>query len=112
MLRNIPVIEDAVDGNGFLDVMHGHDGVIRTVQHDGVIRTVQIVLWSEGRAYPSLAFETYRLWFGAERSIVRMRSEGMIESIGFQARNGESVQLPTGLHGEVRPYFTERAASR
>ena len=103
MLRNIPVIEDAVDGNGFLDVMHGHDGVIRTVQ---------IVLWSEGRAYPSLAFETYRLWFGAERSIVRMRSEGMIESIEFQARNGESVQLPTGLHGEVRPYFTERAASR
>ena len=103
MLRNIPVIEDAVDGNGFLDVMHGHDGVIRTVQ---------TVLWSEGRAYPSLALEPYRLWLGAERSIVRMRSEGMIESIGFRARNGESVQLPTGLHGEVRPYFTERAASR
>ena len=52
MLRNIPVIEDAVDGNGFLDVMHGLDGGIRTVQ---------IVLWSEGRAYPSLALETYRL---------------------------------------------------
>lgn len=103
IIRNIPVIEEAVEGNGLTNIRPGRDGVIRSVQ---------TVFWSGDRAYPSLSLEAYRLWLGSATSIVLTYSNGRIYGIGFRDQNGNSVSLKTDKFGAVRPYFTHRNQDR
>ena len=95
-VANLPGLEDAAAGNGFLN---------QSVDWDHVVRRVPLVLRLGDKPYPSLAAETLRLAFGARSYLGRAAGANNERSFGEKTgltaiRIGE-LAIPTDPAGRV-----------
>jgi adenylate cyclase len=95
-IPNLPVLEDAAAGNGFLN---------QYVDWDNVVRRVPLVLKLGDKAYPSLAAEALRLALGAGSYIGRAaganNETSFGENTGLTAIRIGQLTVPTDAAGRV-----------
>ncbi len=92
IIRNIPEIEAAGSGHGFVSLLPEADGIVR--------RVPTIYSYHEG-VYPGLAMEVLRLAFQTRALVVAMDQAGVSE-----VRVAKGITIPTDGHGRVWPYFS------
>jgi len=95
-IPNLPVLEDAVAGNGFLN---------QYIDWDNVVRRAPLVLKLGDKAYPSLAAEALRLALGAGSYIGRAaganNEASFGENTGLTAIRVGQLTVPTDAAGRV-----------
>lgn len=96
-LANIPELEGAVAGSGYVN---------DTRDRDGVMRSMPLVLAVAGAAAPSLAVEILRVAAGEPHYRVRSTASGVL---GVQI--GDSF-VPTDADGRLRIYFSPALGAR
>lgn len=104
---NLPILEQASEGNGFFN---------NIPDNDGIIRSVPLLLGGNGEVYFSLAMESLRIAQRAGSYIVKMAGASDEESFGINAgithiRNGE-FEVPTDPHGQMLLYYTPMRKDR
>jgi adenylate cyclase len=96
VVPNLPVLEAAAAGNGFLN---------QTLDWDNVVRRVALVMSLNGKPYPSLAAEALRLAFGASTYIGRAAGangeSNFGQDTGLTAIRIGPVTVPTDAAGRV-----------
>ncbi len=96
-LTNLPVVEKAARGRGYLNDLR---------DADGVVRRVPLVFVVEGQPVPSLALELFRVASGEEWFTLLGGPRGLIgAALG-------SVFIPTDLEGRVRLYYSDEDPRR
>ena len=93
ILTNIPTIQQAAYSSGFLN---------NIPDSDGIIRSVPLFIKYDDSLYSSLAFEMYRLIFGAEKAQVIYSKNG-VENITIEDKN-----IPSDRFGRL--YINFRGA--
>jgi len=96
-LTNVPEIEVAASGRGYLN---------ESRETDGVVRSMPLVIAVNGEAAPSFALELLRVATGQPQYTVQSNREGIK---GVQI--GTSF-IPTDLHGRIRLHFSPAYAAR
>lgn len=104
---NLPMYEEAAEGNGFFN---------NTPDADGIVRRVPLALASGDEVYFSLAMEALRVAQGASSYIIKMAGASGEESYGeasgiTQIRNGK-FEIPTDANGNFLVHYTEHHQER
>jgi hypothetical protein len=106
-IPNLPILEDAAAGNGFLN---------QYVDWDNVVRRVPLVLKLGDKAYPSLAAEALRLALGAGSYIGRAaganNETSFGENTGLTAIRIGQLTVPTDAAGRVWLHYAPPQRSR
>jgi adenylate cyclase len=92
LIRNVPVIEAAGAGHGFISMLP---------EPDGIVRRVPMVLAHEGELYPSLSAEILRLAVGRPTLVADVDKGGLT---GLNITR--DLRIPTDGQGRVWPYFS------
>lgn len=98
---NMPMFEEAAEGNGFFN---------NTPDPDGIVRRVPLALEMNDNIYFSLAMEALRVAQGASSYIIKMAGASGEESYGAesgitQIRNGK-FEIPTDANGNFLVHYT------
>jgi len=100
---NLPVLEAAAAGDGFLN---------QYPDRDHVVRRVPLILTLNGKPYPSLAAEALRLAFGATTYIGKAAGgngeDNFGEATGLTAIRIGPVTIPTDAAGRVWVHYAAR----
>ncbi|MBI4370895.1 MAG: CHASE2 domain-containing protein [Elusimicrobia bacterium] len=104
---NLPELEGAAAGHGFLNFIP---------EGDGIVRRVPLLLRKGPVVYPSLALEALRLAQGADGLAVKSSGASRVPSFG-QHTGINSVKvgalvLPTDAAGRFRPHYSEPSPER
>src|SRR5712671_137567 len=106
-IPNLPVLEDAAAGNGFLN---------QYVDWDNVVRRVPLVLKLGDKTYPSLAAEALRLALGAGSYIGRAaganNETSFGENTGLTAIRIGQLTVPTDAAGRVWLHYAPPQRNR
>ncbi|MGH7064469.1 MAG: CHASE2 domain-containing protein, partial [Stellaceae bacterium] len=106
-ISDLPVLEQAAAGNGFLN---------QSVDWDNVVRRVPLILKFRGKPYPSLAAEALRLALGASTYIGRAAGANgerdFGESTGLTAIRIGPLTVPTDAAGRVWLHYAPRQPDR
>ncbi|HEY1299690.1 MAG TPA: adenylate/guanylate cyclase domain-containing protein [Stellaceae bacterium] len=106
-IPDLPVLEEAAAGNGFLN---------QYVDWDNVVRRVPLILKFHGKPYPSLVAEALRLAFGASTYIGRAAGahgdRDFGEATGLTAIRIGRVTVPTDADGRVWLHYAKREPER
>lgn len=99
LVRNIPALAEAADGQGLL---------LFTAERDGVVRRLPLMSVVDGRLYPNLALETARVARGLESYLVR--SAGSAGGLAMVSLG--DMDFPTNPDGSVWLHFAPRDRMR
>jgi adenylate cyclase len=103
VVPNLPALEAAAVGDGFLN---------QTLDWDNVVRRVGLVMTLNGNPYPSLAAEALRLAFGASTYVGRAAGangeNNFGEDTGLTAIRIGPVTVPTDAAGRVWLHYARR----
>ncbi|MGH7047916.1 MAG: CHASE2 domain-containing protein [Stellaceae bacterium] len=106
-IPNLPELEAAAAGNGFLN---------QYLDWDHVVRRVPLILTLNGKPYPSLAAEALRVAFGATTYVGRAaganRENDFGEATGLTALRIGPLTVPTDAAGRVTLYYAARDPHR
>ncbi len=106
-ISDLPVLEQAAAGNGFLN---------QSVDWDDVVRRVPLILKFRGKPYPSLDAEALRLALGASTYIGRAAGANgehdFGESTGLTAIRIGPLTVPTDAAGRVWLHYAPRQPDR
>ncbi len=106
-VANLPELEQAAAGNGFLN---------QSVDWDHVVRRVPLVLRLGDRPYPSLAAEALRLAVGARSYVGRAaganNEKSFGENTGLTAIRIGQLTIPTDPAGRVWLHYAKRQRDR
>lgn len=97
IVRNIPVLEQAAAGRGFLTIRP---------EVDGIVRRVPVVMKADGRIGPALTLEMLRVATGA--GAIRVKTD----AAGIQNVAVPGLVLPTDRNGQLWIYFSPHDAGR
>jgi adenylate cyclase len=97
VIRNIPVLEQAAAGRGFLSIRP---------ESDGVVRRVPMVMKAQGKLAPALTLEMLRVVTGAGAIRIKTDAAG-IESVAVPG-----LVLPTDRNGQLWIYFSPYDSAR
>jgi adenylate cyclase len=104
---NLPVLEAAAAGNGFLN---------QYLDWDHVVRRVPLILTLNGKPYPSLAAEALRLALGATTYICRAAGangeSNFGQDTGLTTIRFGPVTVPTDAAGRVWLHYARREPDR
>ncbi len=104
---NLPIIEAAAKGNGSVNLV---------AEHDGVVRRVPLLVKNAGKLYPTLAAEALRVAQGASTYIVKASGASGVRSFGKQTgvthvKIGALV-APTDAAGRLWLHYTRAVPER
>ena len=103
VVPNLPALEAAAAGDGFLN---------QTLDWDNVVRRVALIMKLNGKPYPSLAAEALRLAFGASTYIGRAAGangeSNFGQDTGLTAIRIGPVTVPTDAAGRVWLHYAKR----
>jgi adenylate cyclase len=97
MIKNIPVLEQAAAGRGFLTIRP---------EPDGVVRRVPMVIKAHGKVVPALTLDMLRVVTGA--GAIRIKTD----AAGIQSVAVPGLVLPTDRNGQLWIYFSPYDPSR
>ncbi len=104
---NLPVLEAAAEGDGFLN---------QYLDWDHVVRRVPLILKLNGKPYPSLAAEALRVAFGASTYVGRAAGangeNNFGEDTGLTALRIGRMTVPTDAAGRVWLHYARREPAR
>jgi adenylate cyclase len=107
VVPNLPVLEAAAAGDGFLN---------QYLDWDDVVRRVPLILRLNGKPYPSLAAEALRVAFGASTYVGRAAGangeSNFGEDTGLTALRIGRVTVPTDAAGRVWLHYARREPDR
>src|SRR5262249_41093103 len=102
-VANLPVVEAAAAGDGFLN---------QHVDWDHVVRRVPLILKLDGKPYPSLAAEALRVAFGASTYVGRAAGangeRNFGKATGLTAIRIGPLTVPTDAGGKVWLHYAAR----
>ncbi len=106
-IPNLPELEAAAAGDGFLN---------QYLDWDHVVRRVPLILTLNGKPYPSLDAEALRLAFGATTDIGRAAGangeQNFGQDTGLTAIRIGPLAVPTDAAGRVSVYYARREPDR
>jgi adenylate cyclase len=91
VVKNIPVLEQAAAGRGFLSIQP---------ESDGVVRRVPMVMKAQGKIVPALTLDMLRVVTGA--GAIRIKTD----AAGIQSVAVPGLLLPTDRNGQLWIYFS------
>lgn len=95
LLSNVPEIDAAAKGIGFISLIP---------EHDGIIRRIVLVNYINDNFYPALSAEMIRVAFQGNSFVVKSNTQG-IKSLIMQTPRGKA-QIPTDNLGRVWVHYS------
>ncbi|WP_239468103.1 CHASE2 domain-containing protein [Microvirga arvi] len=97
LLRNLPVLDEAAQGNGIFSIIP---------EQDGTVRRVPVVALADGTIVPSLSLEMLRVATGSGAILIKTDASG-VRSVGFQ-----DLEIPTDGKGRIWIHFSPHDLSK
>jgi adenylate cyclase len=97
LLRNLPALDEAAQGQGMFSIMP---------EQDGVVRRVPVVAVAAGTVVPSLSLEMLRVAAGAETVLIKTDASG-VRSVSIN-----DLEIPTDGKGRVWVHYAPFSLGR
>jgi adenylate cyclase len=97
LLRNLPILDEAAQGQGIFSIVP---------EQDGIVRRVPVVAVADGTVVPSLALEMLRVATGSGAILIKSDASG-VRSVGV-----DDLEIPTDGKGRVWIHFASLNPSR
>jgi adenylate cyclase len=91
LLRNLPILDEAAQGQGIFSIIP---------EQDGIVRRVPVVAVADGTVVPSLSLEMLRVATGSGAILIRSDASG-VRSVGV-----DNLEIPTDGKGRVWIHFS------
>ncbi|KFG69371.1 adenylate/guanylate cyclase domain-containing protein [Microvirga sp. BSC39] len=91
LLRNLPILDEAAQGQGIFSIIP---------EQDGIVRRVPVVAVADGTVVPSLSLEMLRVATGSGAILIKTDASG-VRSVGVDDR-----EIPTDGKGRVWIHFS------
>jgi adenylate cyclase len=91
LLRNLPILDEAAQGQGIFSIIP---------EQDGIVRRVPVVAVADGTVVPSLSLEMLRVATGSGAILIKSDASG-VRSVGV-----DDLEIPTDGKGRVWIHFS------
>jgi adenylate cyclase len=91
LLRNLPILDEAAQGQGIFSIIP---------EQDGIVRRVPVVAVADGTVVPSLSLEMLRVATGSGAILIKTDASG-VRSVGV-----DDLEIPTDGKGRVWIHFS------
>ncbi|MGF9757994.1 adenylate/guanylate cyclase domain-containing protein [Microvirga sp. 0TCS3.31] len=97
LLRNLPILDEAAQGQGIFSIIP---------EQDGTVRRVPVVAVADGTVVPSLSLEMLRVATGSGAILIKTDASG-VRSVGV-----DNFDIPTDGKGRVWIHFSSLSSGR